>query len=117
MSGYELWNGEQTGWGSSNYYTYILLKKNADAAKLQSKLKLILTKYYLPMLKSSGNKQADGFVNNAKLLLQPIADIHLRSNDIDDELSKGDIRFVWLFGSVACFILIISKSNILVNKN
>jgi putative ABC transport system permease protein len=111
MSGYELWNGEQTGWGSSNYYTYILLKKNADAAKLQSKLKLILTKYYLPMLKSSGNKEADGFVDKVKLLLQPIADVHLKSNDIDDELSKGDIRFVWLFGGVACFILIIACIN------
>ena len=49
MNGYQLWNGEQTQWGASNYYTYVLLKKNADAAKLRVKLKLILTKYYLPM--------------------------------------------------------------------
>src|SRR5690349_9605858 len=33
MTGYELWKGEQAGWGSSNYYTYVLLKPGADAAK------------------------------------------------------------------------------------
>jgi putative ABC transport system permease protein len=111
MSGYQLWNGEQTQWNSSNYYTYILVKKNADAAKLQSKLKLILTKYYMPMMKATGDKEADSLLNNAKLLLQPIADIHLKSNNIDDGLQKGDIRFVWLFGSVAGFILIIACIN------
>jgi len=111
MTGYQLWNGEQTGWGSSNYYTYVLLKPGADAARLQSKLKLILTKYYLPMLQQAGDKAADQFTQKAKLLLQPITDVHLYSSNIDDGLEKGDIRFVWLFGAIACFILIIACIN------
>ena len=36
---------------------------------------------------------------------------HLHSYNIDDDLKKGDIRFVWLFGAVACFILIIACIN------
>ncbi|HMK17716.1 MAG TPA: ABC transporter permease [Chitinophagaceae bacterium] len=111
MTDYKLWNGEQTGWGSSNYYTYVLLKPGSDATKLQSKLKLILTKYYLPMLQQAGDKQADEFTQKAKLLLQPINDVHLYSSNIDDGLEKGDIRFVWLFGAIACFILIIACIN------
>jgi putative ABC transport system permease protein len=111
MTGYQLWNGEQTGWGSSNYYTYVLLKPGTDAAKLQSKLKLILTKYYLPMLQQSGDKDADQFTQKAKLLLQPMTDVHLYSSNIDDGLKKGDIRFVWLFGAIACFILVIACIN------
>jgi putative ABC transport system permease protein len=111
MTGYELWKGEQAGWGTSNYYTYVLLKPGADAAKFQSKLKLILTKYYLPMMLQNGDKEADQFTKKARLLAQPVTDIHLYSYNIDDGLEKGDIRFVWLFGAVACFILIIACIN------
>ena len=112
MTNYELWNGEQAGWGSSNYYTYVLLKPGADAEKFQSKLtKLIMTKYYLPMLIENGNKEADQFAKNARILAQPITDVHLYSYNIDDGLEKGDVRFVWLFGAIACFILIIACIN------
>ena len=111
MSGYELWKGEQTNWGASNYYTYVLIKPKTDASRLQSKLRLIITKYYLPMMKQSGFREADDFAKKARILLQPIGDIHLKSYNIDDGLEKGDIRFVWLFGSIATFILIIACIN------
>ncbi len=111
MTGYQLWQGEQTTWMASNYPTYVLLKPGANVAQLQSKLKLILTKYYLPVMKQNGDKQAEDFVKKARLLIQPISDIHLKSYNIDDGLEKGDIRFVWLFGGIACFILIIACIN------
>src|SRR4030095_9013741 len=102
---------EQTTWGASNYYTYVLLKPGTDAKKFQDKLKLIITKYYVPMMKQGGDVQADDFAKNARLLVQPIANIHLYSYDIDDDLEKGDIRFVWLFGAIAVFILVIACIN------
>ncbi len=111
LSNYELWTGEQAGWGSSNYMTYVSLKPGASAAQLQSKLKLIITKYYIPMMKQAGDKLADGLENKVWLLLQPVADIHLKSYNIEDGLEKGDIRFVWLFGAVAIFILILACIN------
>jgi putative ABC transport system permease protein len=111
MTGYQLWDNEQEGWGSSNYYTYVLLKKGADPALFQSKLKFIISKYYVPMMRKNGDKMADNLEKNAKLLLQPVSDIHLQSYAIDDNLEKGDIRFVWLFGAIACFILIIACIN------
>jgi putative ABC transport system permease protein len=111
MSGYQFWPGEQTTWGASNYPTYVLLKPGVDATQFQNKLKLILTKYYLPDLLKNGNKEAGDFVKKAKLLIQPIGDIHLKSYNIDDGIVKGDMRFVWLFGGIACFILIIACIN------
>ena len=111
MTGYQLWDGEQTSMGVSNYYTYVLLKPGADAALFQKKLKLIITKYYVPMMKQGGDVQADDFAKNARLLAQPIADVHLYSSNIDDGLDKGDIRFVWLFGAIAAFILVIACIN------
>ena len=111
MTGHQLWDGEQTTWMASNYPTYVLLKPGADPAAFQSKLKLILTKYYIPALKESNNKEAETVLKNAKILIQPIKDIHLYSANIDDRLDKGDIRFVWLFGAIAVFILVIACIN------
>jgi putative ABC transport system permease protein len=111
MTGYQLWNGEQTQWSAQNYPTYVLLKPGVNVSQFQDKLKSILTKYYVPMMKESGDKMADEITKKAKILVQPIADIHLKSYNIDDGLDKGDIRFVWLFGAIACFILIIACIN------
>ena len=111
MTGYQLWDNEQTTWEASNYYTYVLLEPGTDAAQFQNKLKLILNKYYVERIKEKGEPQADNFAKNAKLLAQPIANIHLYSYDIDDGLDKGDIRFVWLFGAIAIFILVLACIN------
>ena len=111
MTGYQLWDGEQTQWSASNYPTYVLLKPGTNAAGFENKLQFILKKYYLPMAEKSGDKGFVSLINSAKMRAQPMTDIHLKSADIDDGLSKGDIRFVWLFGAVACFILIIACIN------
>jgi putative ABC transport system permease protein len=110
MMGNQFWPGEQTTWMASNYYTYILVKPGTNPAQLQDKLKAIITKYYIPVLKADGNKQADDMAKKFRLLLQPISDVHINAN-VDDELAHGDIRFVWLFGAVAGFILLLACIN------
>ena len=62
------------------------------------------------MLKEAG-KEAEDFAQKARLFAQPITDVHLYSSNIDDGLEKGDIRFVWLFGAIAAFILVIACIN------
>jgi putative ABC transport system permease protein len=111
MTGHQLWDGEQTTWMASNYPTYVLLKSGTDPAAFQSKLKLIMTKYYIPALKESNDREAETILKNAKILIQRIKDVHLYSSNIDDRLDKGDIRFVWLFGAIAVFILVIACIN------
>jgi len=111
MTGYQLWDGEQSTWMASNYYTYVLVKPGTDPVAFQNKLKLIMSRYYVPALKADGFTRADDIAKNAKLLAQPIQKVYLYSADIDDGLEKGDIRFVWLFGAIACFILVIACIN------
>lgn len=43
--------------------------------------------------------------------VQPISDVHLKSKDIVDSFSHGDIRFVWLFAAIAVFVLILAGIN------
>jgi len=110
LSGHQFWPGEQTLWTAQNYYTYVLLKPGTHAAQLQGKLGLLLKKYFIPALRKDGNTEVESIEKNSRFLLQPISDVHL-GYGIDDELPHGDPRFVWLFGSIACFILVLACIN------
>ena len=53
-------------------------------------------------------------MSSAHLFLQSLHDIHLKSYNIEEDVAKkGDMRFVWMFGAVACFILILACINFL----
>src|SRR5262249_40852003 len=73
----------------------------------------IIHQYYLPAMKAAGATDGEKIVSKGKLLMQPITDIHLRSYDFYDWETRGDIRFVWMFGAVAVFILLIACINFL----
>ncbi len=111
MSGVEFWPGEQTYWRASNYPTYVLLRPDTDPKQLEMKLKDIVKNYMVPSREAAGIADPGDIVNKISFELQPISDIHLKSANIDDELSHGDIRFVWLFGTIAVFILLIACIN------
>jgi putative ABC transport system permease protein len=111
LTGVELWPGEQNFWRANNYQVYVLLKPGADAQKLSDKLSIIDKKYTIPAFVSAGIKEDLSLIERLKHHLQPVSDIHLHSQGVDDRLSHGDIRFVWLFGAVAIFILLIACIN------
>jgi putative ABC transport system permease protein len=112
LAGIEWWKGEQNDWDANNYPTYILLRQGTDVAQFEQKLTAgILHNYYLPTMLKDGDKNAEKELANASLHLQAIGDINLKSYDIQDGLQHGDIRFVWLFGAIACFIIIIACIN------
>ena len=112
LSGIELWPGEQTGWRSSNYPVYIKLRPGTNVTSFEKKLTDdVLKNYIIPTMKEDGDKDADNEAKKSFLYLQPVTDIHLKSFDINDGLPHGDIRFVWLFGSIAFFILVIASAN------
>ncbi|TCK80560.1 ABC transporter permease [Albibacterium bauzanense] len=114
MTGVEFYPGEQTNWGASNYVGYIQVKEGTDIKQFEKKLTAgLLTNHVIPEMKKAGNKDADELINSTSLQLQPVHDIHLKSFDIDDykTVPRGDIRFVWLFGGIAIFILLIACIN------
>ncbi|MBC7921603.1 MAG: ABC transporter permease [Ferruginibacter sp.] len=111
LTGVEFWPGEQTNWPANNYHTYVRLRPGADAARLEANLPAIKKKYIVPGLLEAGYQDAAKMEMSLKFNLQPVGDIHLKSNGITDRLSHGDIRFVWLFGAVAGFILLLAGIN------
>lgn len=99
--------GEQTLWTASNYHTYIKVKPGVSISQLENKLKLINEKYF-----ATAYEMDPQTINEmVSYSVQPISDIHLYSSDIFDGLHHGDIQFVWLFGIIASFILLIAVIN------
>ncbi len=112
LTGKELWPGEQASWNSSNYDVYLKVKAGTDPRVLEKKITAGLIKtYILPTMLASGQADAEKLANAGRLILQPVSEIHLYSNGIQDGFSHGDIRFVWLFGGIACFILVLACIN------
>jgi len=111
LSGKEFYEGEQSNWMNSNYPTYLKLRPDTDVASMEKKLSLVIEKYFVPSAMQSGEPSAVEWAKSMTFKLQPLSDIYLNIDNIQDGLSHGDVRYIWLFSGVASFILIIACIN------
>lgn len=107
-------DSKSDSWMSSEYFTYVLLRKDASREKVKKNLKLlfdknIATQFISGFGMSYQDYQKSG--NQIGLYLQPLTDIHLHSNFINDLSSPGDLRYIYIFSVVAVFILLIATIN------
>ena len=86
-----------------NFYTYILLRENADPADLEAQLPDFLERY-------AGDKYRESGVV-LRPSLQPLVDIHLHSQRESELEPNGDIRFVVLYTLIAFLIPLIACIN------
>ncbi|WP_299246406.1 ABC transporter permease [uncultured Aquimarina sp.] len=112
LKGVEFGEGEQTRWTQNNYFNFIQLKPDTDLAIFEDRMtQVILNNYILAAYKNDGYHKIERILRTSHLDLQPLADIHLRSKGIRDGKTHGDIRFVWILGAIALFILLIACIN------
>jgi putative ABC transport system permease protein len=111
LKGVEFWPGEQNAWYAQNYYTYVKLRPGTNVSSFEAKLKGITKKYIVPKALQFGFKDAEKLVDQYSFKLQPLSDIYLNTKRVRDDLNHGDIRYVWLFGIIAVFILGIASIN------
>lgn len=88
-----------TSWESMFFYTYIQTSKNVSKQNLEEKIYNLL------------NKRAGK--SEIKLLLQPMADVHLLSDfeSDNDNYSQGNIQYVYIFIVMALCILLVACIN------
>ena len=101
-------------WMQSEFYTYLVLPEGYDYRQLQAKMPQMVEKYFGPEIKQAFGMSFSKFKqegNDLGLFLQPLTDIHLRSNFDYDIAASGDIRYVYIFGAVALFMLLIACIN------
>ncbi|MDX1939863.1 MAG: ABC transporter permease [Saprospiraceae bacterium] len=114
LKGVNFYPGEQDNWDASNYHTYVLLRPGTNLRQVEQKMfDTAFDKYLAPLFKKNG--MSDEAIADVRetidLELQPIGDVHLYSANIGASIPHSDIRFVWLFGAIALFILIIACIN------
>lgn len=99
-------------YGSNNFATYLLLPKGYEYEQLQEQIPAFIDRHLSSEDHALGNdgeevRPSDGTM----LFLQPLTDIHLHSN-LDSEIEANSrIEYVYIYGAIALFILIIACIN------
>ncbi len=103
----QYYGGEEafmSAWGSNNFATYLKFKKGVDPKTFEAGLSEFIDNHFDPVDYGKASEYN-------KLHLMNITDIHLHSH-LDSEIEQnGDIAYIYLFGIVAGFILVIACIN------
>jgi len=91
------------GWGGFNIFTYVLLKPNVDPATFEKKLLPMYDKYMAVIFAKYNIKIHYG--------VQAVGSIHLHSDFQGEPEELGSISYIYIFGSVALFMLLIACIN------
>lgn len=105
---------QQNVWVAYTLHNYVVLKPGADPKAVEQKFPNMVRQYAGPQVESYIGKKYDEYVaagNVHNYFLQPIEKIHLHSNLQGEIVPNSDIRYVWLFVVIACFILAIACIN------
>jgi len=85
------------------FFTYLLLKPEADAGRLQNKFDAFIQKYAGADLKASGRDR--------KQYLTPVRDIHLFARDEGNVTEGGNVTSLYILASIAFVTLLIACVN------
>jgi putative ABC transport system permease protein len=101
-----LW-GEQfeNAWGWYDFYNYALLKPGSDPADLEAKFPAFIDKY------GTNNNSTVKPSTQTKFVLQPLEEIHLYSDLIQEAGVNGNGTAVYFLMIIALFILVIAWVN------
>ena len=95
------WTDYLNGWEDIGAYTYVLLKEGKSINEVEAKMSAFRKKHWGPDLESR------------EIAFQPIQDIYLHSGDIQNgsESEHGQLSYIYIFSSMAIFLLIIAAIN------
>jgi putative ABC transport system permease protein len=106
---------DDRGWTSNSFFTYIVKNPETRVADIDAKLADMVAKYVGPELESGLGLSFDKFREQGGIYsyyVFPMTETHLYTNDIKHDMQpKGDIRYVYIFGAVGIFILVIACIN------
>jgi putative ABC transport system permease protein len=102
-------------WMQHTYFTYIVLKNGCTPSQLEAKFPNFIKRHYGPQFfADTGMSFEEHFQDENNYYgywLQPLGNIHLNADIVDNLPQKGDITYVYIFSSIALFILLIACIN------
>ena len=112
MAGYS--EAKSDSWMTSNFFTYLVLQDGYNYKNLEAKLPTMVEKYMGPQIAKSMSMSLSQFRtkgNSLGFALQPLKDIHLKGDSSAELEPGGDIKYVYIFGVIAIFMLLIACIN------
>jgi putative ABC transport system permease protein len=112
MTGWE--PAKSDSWMGGNFYTYLLLKPGTDYAKMEARFPAMVEKYMGPQIQKQMGLSLSQFRtkgNSLGFALQPLTSIHLHSATNNEFEPGGNAFYVYIFGGVAVFMLLIACIN------
>ncbi|MEM9934345.1 MAG: ABC transporter permease [Bacteroidota bacterium] len=107
----EFYRGERTNWGNSNYPAYVRIREGEDPAAMEEAINGTIDKYFAPAVAAIDDPRITAFLESMELSFQPVDEIYMNHYEVVDDLPHGDIRYIWLFGAIGFFILLIALIN------
>ena len=107
-------DAKNTIWVSNNYFTYFVLREDANPEEFQGKMAEMVNTYVFPQVKQLLNIKAEDFLASGQWVrfnIRPLTDIHLYSNLGFEFEPPGDIKYVYIFSAIAAIILLIALIN------
>ncbi|MBX2874748.1 MAG: ABC transporter permease [Saprospiraceae bacterium] len=98
-----LGNPTAGAWGGFNLYTYVLLKEGTVPENFAAKLPTIVENYVAVIF--------DEYDIKVKYELIPLTDIHLKSDFEGEPEPLGEVGFLYIFGVVALFMILLACIN------
>lgn len=105
---------ELNDWLSNNINTYVLLKEGADPGKFAARLPDIIEKYIGPQATAVMKVDLKEFHESGNYIhysLTALTDIHLHSNKAAELEANSSIQYIYIFSTIAVFILLIACIN------
>ena len=113
-AGSTIFNNQNQFWISNNNYTYIVVQEGANINELQDQISAMVRKYVGPQMQQFigvSLEEMEEAGQHYGYFLQPLKDIHLRS-DLQFEIEPGgSMATVLIFSIIAIFIIIIAAIN------
>jgi len=98
------WIPNWTSWATNNiFHTYVKLKPGTDAHAFEKRLAAFMDRHQGPELKKAGMTKGS--------FIQHMPDIYLHSSIGNEIAPNGNIRYLYIMGSIAAFILVIACIN------
>jgi putative ABC transport system permease protein len=90
-------------WGNFGVFTYLLFPDNLDVKQFETKMQAMYDEYMKPIF---------GPLNiTMQYILEPLLKIHLYSTNPNEPEPTGSIEYVYIFGIIAFFLVLIAAMN------
>ncbi|MEI9919818.1 MAG: ABC transporter permease [Bacteroidota bacterium] len=114
VSSYTVFKQRRESWSNIGDFTYIQVAPGTDVNALESKFPALVKEHVVPEVQADMGvslEEAEKSVNTFIFTLRPLLDIHLGSHTSNELGVNGDIKYLYILGALAVFILLLACVN------